>query len=317
MPLAENRPDIPDEQARWMRGEEDPLRVFRDDGTGYGHPLQYAVTGHPHSVTVVGTGNATDEQIRKMIEQTYGMPLPAMPIERFNRCPTCEEWSPCSVRKAWRGKLPGIDDGDVEDALRAAGKLTEPQRRDPLEDARDAWIEANHAGHSSPEDGERYLRGAQTGALLSIAENLAAIGPAVASVASAVMPGVVGGTTAAATALLEALRAQTEAIRAIGARLEAVAFPLRPVMGSFHDFETNDLEMLVDQQRARWLTVPEPAPVRLLPTAEAMRAKLERIRELVEQRQALSHGGQFDSDAVVQPSELLAILDGDPEVPGD
>lgn len=307
MPLAEDRSDIPDEQARWMRGEEDPLRVISAGAIDWGHPLQYAVTGHPHSVTVVGTGNATDEQIRKLIEQTYGMPLPAMPIERFNRCPTCEQWSPCSVRKAWSGKLPA-DEPSVEVTAQPDGfEVT-----DVLATARNAVdsiaLDLERTGHHSV---ERLGVLAQSAALASIAESLAAL---------LVPPGVVGGTQKFIQAATEALTAQTEAIRAVGARLEAIAFPLRPVYRDW-DVETGDLDALVDSQRARWMTVPEPlragavladADSGIRHTADRLRMQVDRIRELAEQRQALSHGGQFDSDAVVQPSELLAILDGDP-----
>lgn len=55
------------------------------------HPLQYAYCGNEY---VGHTENMTDEQVRKQAGTTF--PL----VERYNRCPRCEQWSPCDVRKA-------------------------------------------------------------------------------------------------------------------------------------------------------------------------------------------------------------------------
>lgn len=57
----------------------------------YGHPLQYAFVGY---VYVGGTEDASDDDVRNVAG------LPGIQVERFNRCPTCEQWSPCDVRKA-------------------------------------------------------------------------------------------------------------------------------------------------------------------------------------------------------------------------
>jgi hypothetical protein len=50
------------------------------DDTLRDHPLQY---GYRNGVLVFDPGD--DPTV----------------IERYNRCPTCEQWSPCDVRKAW------------------------------------------------------------------------------------------------------------------------------------------------------------------------------------------------------------------------
>lgn len=55
------------------------------------HPLQYAFVGRSY---VAGTENMSDEQVRDVAGGVH------LPVERFNRCPTCEQWSPCDVRKA-------------------------------------------------------------------------------------------------------------------------------------------------------------------------------------------------------------------------
>lgn len=44
------------------------------------HPIQYGYRGND---IVLNPGNALDVH------------------ERYNRCPTCEQWSPCDVRIAW------------------------------------------------------------------------------------------------------------------------------------------------------------------------------------------------------------------------
>ena len=61
----------------------------------YGHPLQYAMIGR----TYVGyTEDRTDAQVLA----SAGMPDIGLPVERFNRCPTCEQWAPCDVVKGRR-----------------------------------------------------------------------------------------------------------------------------------------------------------------------------------------------------------------------
>jgi hypothetical protein len=59
------------------------------------HPLQYAIKGHPNTVTTMHTEND--------IRRDLG--------ERFNRCPTCEQWSPCDVRRIFpSGDTTGGDE---------------------------------------------------------------------------------------------------------------------------------------------------------------------------------------------------------------
>lgn len=60
----------------------------------FGHPLQYALVG-PQAVYVGGTEGKTDAEVLA----ASSVPYPAT-IERYNRCPTCEQWSPCDRRKA-------------------------------------------------------------------------------------------------------------------------------------------------------------------------------------------------------------------------
>jgi hypothetical protein len=55
----------------------------------YGHPLQYALVG---SAYVGNTENLDDDAV-------YRLAGVRLPIERYNRCPTCEQWSPCDKRK--------------------------------------------------------------------------------------------------------------------------------------------------------------------------------------------------------------------------
>ena len=63
----------------------------------FGHPLQYALCAR---VYVGDTENMSDEDVRRAaaVERT------GLPVERYNRCPTCEQWSPCDARKAEAGQ---------------------------------------------------------------------------------------------------------------------------------------------------------------------------------------------------------------------
>lgn len=56
----------------------------------YGHPLQYALLGWAY---VGNTENLDDATVRALAEEPFHS------IERYNRCPTCEQWSPCDVRR--------------------------------------------------------------------------------------------------------------------------------------------------------------------------------------------------------------------------
>lgn len=314
MPLDEDRPDIPGEQARWARGEEDPLRVVTGDAD-FGHPLQYAVTGHPHGVTVVGTGNATDETLRNLAKAAGHTGA----IERFNRCPTCEQWSPCSVRKAWREKLPGAFNpeacahgytygqycdayGEFGGAVDAA-HIAEPDGPPPtdlLATARNAVdelaIRMERDNLSIPLPGL-----AHAAAVTAIAESLAAVGAAV----QAAMPGVLRTLAEVGKAASDAYSGQTVALQRIAAVLESH----RQVVGTpipLGDVETADLEEFAQRWRDDVGPVA-PIEVNTLHAAERLRAKLDRVRELADERQG---GGN-----AVEPSEILAVLDDQPGAP--
>jgi len=85
------------------------------------HPLQYAfvlrTVAYPHDPVLNGTERMTDEQVFAALarrgKDSPGRELPDpvrhqlshakgywLRTERYNRCPACEEWSPCHVRKA-------------------------------------------------------------------------------------------------------------------------------------------------------------------------------------------------------------------------
>lgn len=85
----------------------------------WGHPLQYAFVqncGYPHNPMLAHTENMSDAQVfaalasrgkddngRELLpreRQQLARPGPNfLRTERYNRCPTCEQWSPCDVRK--------------------------------------------------------------------------------------------------------------------------------------------------------------------------------------------------------------------------
>lgn len=58
----------------------------------FGHPMQYAYIG---GIYVGDTEDASDEDVRRVA----GLPGSGLHVERYNRCPTCEQWSPCDVRR--------------------------------------------------------------------------------------------------------------------------------------------------------------------------------------------------------------------------
>lgn len=94
----------------------------------FGHPLQYAYVG---KVLVVHSGDASNDELR----DAAGVDWEA-PIERFSRCPTCEQWSPCDVRKAEQVEAASkaIDDwcqanpADFEPVAPAPGFGPAPER---------------------------------------------------------------------------------------------------------------------------------------------------------------------------------------------
>jgi len=80
----------------------------------YGHPLQYALVGA--LAVYVGTAGAmTDDEIRAAVP---GIGASAK-VERYNRCPTCEQWSPCDVRTA-------LDDAAARFAVVSPGTQDAP-----------------------------------------------------------------------------------------------------------------------------------------------------------------------------------------------
>jgi hypothetical protein len=80
----------------------------------YGHPLQYAFVGHlryPHDPLVLDTENLSDDQVLDKLAMSGDLlhreqhmlahrQAYRFDVERYNRCPTCEQWSPCDVRRA-------------------------------------------------------------------------------------------------------------------------------------------------------------------------------------------------------------------------
>jgi hypothetical protein len=79
------------------------------------HPLQYAFViglGSPDPI-VYDTEQMDDDQVLDALYGKVPMSVEHMlrhragyrsqiRIERYNRCPTCEQWSPCDVRKGRR-----------------------------------------------------------------------------------------------------------------------------------------------------------------------------------------------------------------------
>jgi hypothetical protein len=63
----------------------------------YGHPLQYAYCGESY---VGHTEDMTDDDVRDFIAEVEHRSFYGLPVERYSRCPTCEQWSPCDVRRA-------------------------------------------------------------------------------------------------------------------------------------------------------------------------------------------------------------------------
>lgn len=68
------------------------MSTYEEAEAFYGHPLQYA---HCTGALVLNTEQMPDEQVRQKVGGTRWDR-----VERWNRCPTCEQWSPCDVRAA-------------------------------------------------------------------------------------------------------------------------------------------------------------------------------------------------------------------------
>lgn len=88
------------------------------------HMLQYAIVG---DTIVYHTEAMTDEQLRERVGPR--------PIERYNRCPACEEWtleggklrkeSKCpAVRDAIKGGATVINSGAWDGRVVRAGRVT-------------------------------------------------------------------------------------------------------------------------------------------------------------------------------------------------
>lgn len=86
-----------------MRGHggRPPVDTQAEAERTWGHPLQYALVGR---ITIMNSDHMSDGDIRAAAG-TAG--TSGLPIERYNRCPTCEEWSPCHARP----NRPGDRDG--------------------------------------------------------------------------------------------------------------------------------------------------------------------------------------------------------------
>lgn len=67
----------------------------------WGHPLQYAHVGR---VMVNNSERMSDAEVRAAAGPAGASGLP---IERTNRCPTCEQWSPCDARPPVAGPENG------------------------------------------------------------------------------------------------------------------------------------------------------------------------------------------------------------------
>ena len=80
-----------EERSGWQdgwQGNEESLSDWLDRV----HPVQYGVIPAGHAPGLVVTGEALAE----LGERT----ATGLPVERCNRCPSCEEWSPCTVRES-------------------------------------------------------------------------------------------------------------------------------------------------------------------------------------------------------------------------
>lgn len=78
------------------------MNTYEEAEAIYGHPLQYALVGFHCNIYVGDTEHMDDRAVRQAAATKWDVPDRAWeygPIERFNRCPTCEQWSPCDVRK--------------------------------------------------------------------------------------------------------------------------------------------------------------------------------------------------------------------------
>jgi hypothetical protein len=61
----------------------------------YGHPIQYALVGNTYIGDTEDVDDITVRQRAGFSTTSTGGPT----IERYNRCPTCEQWSPCDRRR--------------------------------------------------------------------------------------------------------------------------------------------------------------------------------------------------------------------------
>ncbi len=79
----------------------------------YGHPLQYALVGY--LTTYVGnTEDMSDQQVRQAAFGAGTRDNWSI-VERYNRCPPCEQWSPCDVRKMSETAVTTTDDSTTKD----------------------------------------------------------------------------------------------------------------------------------------------------------------------------------------------------------
>ncbi len=77
------------------------------------HPLQYA---YCRNVYVPNTEDMSDEDVQQTVPGGLGLP-----VERYNRCPVCEQWSPCDVRRGrGRGRVCEGEDVSVDETRDAS-----------------------------------------------------------------------------------------------------------------------------------------------------------------------------------------------------
>ena len=88
---------------------------YTEAEAAYGHPLQYAMVagGGLREAYIAGTEHLTDDQVLDKLRAAHDdssaaqivhaldhRPAHIFYIERYDRCPTCEQWSPCTMRRA-------------------------------------------------------------------------------------------------------------------------------------------------------------------------------------------------------------------------
>jgi hypothetical protein len=80
-----------------------------------GHPLQYAVVYGPglgpFGTVRYDTDRLSDAEIAHDLHPDAPGLARDVRVHRYDRCPTCEQWSPCDVRLAATRKAPASHGG--------------------------------------------------------------------------------------------------------------------------------------------------------------------------------------------------------------